>query len=72
MPWTVKAIDGALLQGGTAELSFAWDKTTGNNGDTLHLSITRTHAGMGGSEFLISSRPNGVSDSIWFGFVADE
>ena len=69
--WTVKAIDAAQISGSPKELTFTWDKTTGNNGDILHLTITRVSAGMGGSEFLISSRPNGVSDSIWFGYVAD-
>ena len=69
--WTVKAIDAAQLYGSPKELSFTWDKTTGNNGDVLHLTITRVSAGMGGSEFLISSRPSGVSDSIWFGYVSD-
>jgi hypothetical protein len=69
--WTVKAIDAAQLYGSPKELTFSWDKTTGNNGDVLHLTITHVAAGMGGSEFLISSRPNGVSDSIWFGFVSE-
>lgn len=70
--WTVKAIDAAQIYDSPKELSFTWDKTTGNNGDVLHLTVTRVAAGMGGgSELLISSRPNGVSDSIWFGYVAD-
>jgi hypothetical protein len=70
-PWTVKAIDAAQLNGSPKELSFTWDKTMGNNGDVLHLTITRVSAGMGGSEFLISSRPTMVSDSIWFGYVSN-
>jgi hypothetical protein len=70
-PWTVKAIDAAQLSGSPKELTFSWDKTMGNNGDVLHLTITRVSAGMGGSEFLISSRPSGISDSIWFGYVSD-
>lgn len=70
--WTVKAFDAAQIYGQPQELTFSWDKTMGNNGDVLHLTITRVSAGMGGgSEFLISSRPSGVSDSIWFGFVSD-
>ena len=70
--WAVKAIDAAQLFGSPQELTFSWDKTMGNNGDVLHLTITRVAAGMGGGgEFLISSRPNGVSDSIWFGYVSD-
>ena len=39
-PWQVKAIDVSSFNGGTKRLSFAWDKATGSNGDTLHLTIT--------------------------------
>lgn len=69
--WTVKATDAATVMGGDAELSFAWDKTTGHNGDKLHLTITRIKAGQGGSEFVVSSRTNNVSTSLWWGFVAN-
>ena len=69
--WTVKAYDAAQIYGQSKELTVSLDKSTGNNGDILHLTITRVAAGMGGSEFLISSRPNGASDSIWFGFVSN-
>jgi len=69
--WTVKATDAATVMGGDAELSFAWDKTTGHNGDKLHLTITRIKAGQGGSEFVVSSRINNVSTSLWWGFVAN-
>ena len=71
--WHLKAFDAAMLYGQPQELTFSWDKTTGNNGDILHLTITHTASPNGGSEFLISSRPGdgSVSDSIWFGYVAD-
>jgi hypothetical protein len=48
--------------GGAAELSFAWDKTTGHNGDKLHLTVTRIKAGslLGASEFGIASKVNGA------------
>ena len=69
--WTVKAFDAAALYGAPKELTFTWDKTTGNNGDVLHLTITHVAATMGGSELLISSRPSTTSDSIWFGYVSE-
>jgi hypothetical protein len=70
--WTVKATDASALTGGGGELSFQWDKTTGHNGDKLHLTITHATAGQnGGSEFVISSRVNNHSVSLWWGYVAN-
>ena len=70
--WTVKASDASQLTGGSGELSFQWDKTTGNNGTKLMLTITHTAAGQGGgSEFVISSRVNNRSQSLWWGFVGN-
>jgi hypothetical protein len=70
--WTVKATDASALTGGSGELSFTWDKTTGHNGDKLMLTITHTAAGQnGGSEFVISSRVNNRSVSLWWGYVAN-
>ena len=62
--WTVDAIDVKQPAGFT----FAWDRQTGNNGDTLHLTITRTSGTS--SEFAIESHM-GTSTNLWFGFVAD-
>jgi hypothetical protein len=70
--WTVKASDASSLTGGGNELSFSWDKTTGHNGDKLHLTITHVAAGQnGGSEFVISSRVNNRSVSLFWGYVAN-
>jgi hypothetical protein len=71
--WHVKAFDATQLYGQPTELTFSWDATTGNNGTILHLTITHVASPGGGSEFLISSRPGdgSISDSIWFGYVAD-
>ena len=41
---TVSAVDKAAAAGQPAELTFAFDKTTGQNGDTLHLTITAVKA----------------------------
>jgi len=62
--WSVGAIDVNDPPGFT----FAWDRQTGNNGDTLHLTITRTLGTS--SEFAVTSTM-GTTTNLWFGFVAD-
>jgi hypothetical protein len=62
--WNVDAIDVKDPSGFT----FSWDRQTGNNGDTLHLTITRTLASS--SEFAITST-QAATTNLWFGFVAD-
>ena len=37
--WTVEAQDASEFYGGDPNLTFSWDKTTGNNGDTLLLTV---------------------------------
>src|SRR5262249_30189056 len=61
--WQVSAYDVAsTYRGGSPELSFQFDKNTGNNGDKLHLTITRLTAGAGGySELELVSKVNGVT-----------
>ncbi len=62
--WNVQAIVASEPPG----LTFSWDAQTGHNGDTLHLTITRTAAT--GGEFVLESQ-NGASTNLWFGFVSD-
>lgn len=69
--FSVHAVDGAQLFGGPSELTFAFDKTTGHNGDVLHLTITRKAAGQGGSEFLIVVGQTGMSTSLWWGLAGN-
>ncbi len=73
-PWSVVAEDLLAKQFGIpATLSFAWDKTTGQNGDTLHLTITVTGASLlaGGHAFLITSTLNGRI-ALWSGLVVEQ
>jgi hypothetical protein len=70
--WTLAAIDASELGGSGGELSLQLDQTTGHNGDKLHLTITRVKDGAGGgSEFVLSSRQNNHSVSLWWGYVAN-
>ncbi|HEY3819286.1 MAG TPA: hypothetical protein VGL81_19085 [Polyangiaceae bacterium] len=66
-PWTVSA---ESIPVGGSSLTFAWDKTTGNNGDTLHLTITANYgdSSYGGEPFLIVSTL-GAETNYWLGYA---
>jgi hypothetical protein len=71
-PWTVQAIDTATLQGLSPELGFAWDKTSGKNGDILHLTISALKASQYGvSLFLIRSAQQSGTEHMWYGTVGN-
>jgi hypothetical protein len=55
----------------TGKLDFAWDRTSGKNGEKLHLSITALATGAyGGAEFVIWAT-SGSTTHAWWGFVAN-
>ena len=69
--WTVAAFDIAQkFLKTTPELTFSFDKTTGHNGDTLQMTITRVAPpSQGVSEIQLESQVNGVTDGTWFTLV---
>lgn len=70
-PWTVKALDGASLQGGSPELAFSFDKNSGVNGEKLNLTITVLKASQFKAEvFFLLSEMNGTRN-IWIGLVGN-
>ncbi len=70
--WTVSAVDSTYGTTQPKELTFTWDKQSGNNGDTLHLTITHVMAGShAGSEFMIWAEHGVTTANLWFGFVAN-
>jgi hypothetical protein len=56
---------------GGSNLDFAWDRATGNNGDTLHLTVTVNSVGdtYGGQAFLLESTLDSETN-YWLGYVA--
>ena len=69
--WNVTAIDAAVLANAPAQLSFSWDAQRGNDGDTLHLTITRLANGpYRGSEIVVSAQ-QGTTTNLWYGFVGN-
>ncbi len=69
-PWTVAVKDFQTLMGGSGgNFSFALDRTQGQNGEKLHLTInslkaTQYNAGI----FVVISKLNGQSH-FWFGLI---
>ncbi len=70
-PWTVNAIDLAAQRGQAPQLKFAFDKTQGQNGDRINMTITVVAASTRNREtFIVSSKLNGESH-IWLGVVGN-
>jgi hypothetical protein len=69
-PWTVEAVDTLEQRGlGGTTLTFAWDATEGQNGQTLHLTITAVGKSfLGASAFQIHST-KGDQRFSWTGTV---
>ncbi len=67
-PWTVSAADVFTK---SPELSYVFDRTSGTNGEKLHLTITRLKAGTaaGGTLFGITSTL-GKTSTVWYGFAS--
>ena len=68
--WSVSAVDATYGTNQPKQLDFTWDTQTGNNGDTLHMTITRVANGPhNGSEFWIYASRDQKTWNMWFGFV---
>jgi hypothetical protein len=72
-PFKVSATDYASRMASKTDLTFAWDKTTGKNGDVLHLTITRVKAdnALGGAALFMLTSKLGARESFWVGAVGD-
>jgi hypothetical protein len=75
-PWQVTADDLLYKYYGSygfpKTLSFAWDRTQGQNGEKLHLTVTVTAASLigGGHAFMITST-KGQRQAVWPGLVIE-
>ena len=69
-PWTVDVVDYATLLGQTPLLTLMLDRSSGNNRDILHLTISTTSPlPATGEPFVIISRL-GTQSSLWVGEAA--
>jgi hypothetical protein len=68
--WTVSAADETYGTNQPKQLDFTWDAQSGNNGDTLHLTISRLANGThNGTEFYLYASRDQKTWNMWFGFV---
>jgi hypothetical protein len=68
-PWDVEALDFYQLMGLPPTLGLALDRSSGQNGEILHLTITPQSAGMfGASVFILRSTQQG-QEHWWLGLV---
>jgi hypothetical protein len=70
-PWNVTAIDAAQLQQQPSELSFSWDKTSGQNGQKLYLTIKVLKQSQYGAESFLIESQLGTQTSVWIGLVGN-
>ena len=68
-PWTVSVLDiTSAFFGGQPALQFTLDRTTGQNGDKLNLTIKYLRAVVGGAPFWIQN-DLGKAQTFWLGAV---
>jgi hypothetical protein len=72
-PWSVKAIELTPQRGQPATLGFQWDRTSGVNGDKLHLtiSVTKANSSSGGAHMFAIESTLGQTQQLWPGFVVE-
>lgn len=72
-PYSVDVEDAAAMNGGPAELAFAWDTPLGANGDKLHVTIKRLKAPAQGpgSIFQLQTKTASGIVSHWWGYVSN-
>jgi hypothetical protein len=68
-PWSLSASDLAELEGQAADLSFSFDKTSGQNGDKVQMTIKVLTAGRRNHEEFILYSKLGTQENSWIGFV---
>jgi hypothetical protein len=70
-PWKVSVLDAGTFLGAATTLSFQLDKTTGQNGDKIHLTIKALgKSSLGASPFWVQSDLGSVS-TVWIGLVGN-
>jgi hypothetical protein len=71
-PWTVSAIDfEQAFMGKPQALKFSFDKTTGQNGDVIQMTITVMRKGTYGAEPFWINNKLGNQTTVWLGIVGN-
>ena len=71
--WTVKAQDGTQMRGGSPRLSFAFNTSTGKDGDTIKLTITKMSSSSGlGVELFVLRSTEGSKTTLYWGATGSQ
>lgn len=70
-PFSIAAFDASSFGGGAPALDFSFDQDFGENGQTLHLSITVNEASQFGVELFYLISDNGIDQNMWIGVVGN-
>jgi len=71
-PWDVQVKDlGALIQGGSATMTFSLDRTSGQNGEILHLTIDVLKKSQYGVGIFLVVSSLGQRQNWWIGLVGN-
>jgi hypothetical protein len=68
-PFSVQAFTSSDFVGGPKELAFTWDQDSGQNGQTLHLTVDVLKAGAYNAEFFYLVTTLGDQSNTWIGIV---
>lgn len=71
-PWSVQAWDyNVLTQQGSADLALSLDRSSGQNGEILHLTINVLQAGQYGASLFVVLSNLGQQQNWWVGLVGN-
>jgi hypothetical protein len=70
-PWSIKVIDAASFMGAQPTLQMTLDKSTGQNGDKVHLTIKVLRASMFNAGVFFITSKLGAQESFWLGLVGE-
>ena len=68
-PFTVSARDASMLTGQQSTMALSLDRSSGVNGEKLHLTIKSTRASQYGASLFILTSKLGQKQHFWFGLV---
>ncbi len=71
-PFTVQALTDADFWGGPKELDFTWDQDSGQNGQTLHLTVEVLKGNSFNAQFFYLVSTLGQEQNYWIGVVGNK
>jgi hypothetical protein len=75
-PWTIQVLDNNTIMGLSPNITFTLDKSMGQNGDRIRLTIQPMHAGQGNIDFYYVNSVTGTGQNqitnYWVGVIGEQ